>query len=58
MDKNLTIGLGSFSVTLEEMVEAYGVLANQGQRVDPVFVTKIEDAHGNILEENGTLQKK
>ena len=58
MDKNLTIGLGSFSVTLEEMVEAYGVLANRGQRVDPVFVTKIEDIHGNILEESGNLIEK
>ena len=58
MDKNLTIGLGSFSVTLEEMVEAYGVLANRGQRVDPVFVTKIEDMHGNILEESGNLIEK
>ena len=58
MDKNLTIGLGSFSVTLEEMVEAYGVLANRGQRVDPVFVIKIEDVHGNILEENGNPTEK
>jgi penicillin-binding protein 1A len=57
MDKNLTIGLGSFSVTLKEMVEAYSVFANHGQRIEPVFITKIEDTYGNILEENKNIAK-
>ena len=56
MDKNLTIGLGSFSVTLEEMsLMVCWLIRVKG---DPVFVTKIKDAHGNILEKNGNPSGK
>ena len=58
MDKNLTIGLGSFSVTLEEMVQAYGVIANHGRGFEPIFVTRIEDARGEVLEDNTPAIKK
>ena len=50
--KNLTMALGTSGVTLQEMVRAYGVLANQGKRVSPFIVRKIVDRTGHIFEEN------
>ncbi|MEN6319589.1 MAG: PBP1A family penicillin-binding protein [Syntrophaceae bacterium] len=52
LSKNLTMALGSSSVTLQEMVRGYGVLANQGKRVTPFFIKKIIDRTGQIFEEN------
>jgi penicillin-binding protein 1A len=48
---NLTIALGSFSVTLQEMVSAYAVYANQGKLRRPVYLLRVEDQHGNVLEQ-------
>ncbi|HPC00167.1 MAG TPA: PBP1A family penicillin-binding protein [Syntrophales bacterium] len=52
LTKNLSLALGSSGVTLLEMVRAYGVLANQGRRVTPFFITRIVDRTGHIFEEN------
>ena len=54
MMKNLTTCLGSLSVTLQEMLSAYGVFANQGRLVKPIYVLKVEDQYGNILESSFT----
>jgi penicillin-binding protein 1A len=51
LSKNLTMALGTSSVTLQEMVRAYGVLANQGKRVIPFFIKKIVDRTGQVFEE-------
>lgn len=48
----LSLALGTSEVTLLEMVAAYGTLANQGIRADPVFINQIKDNRGLILEEN------
>ena len=50
MMENLTTCLGSFSVSLQEMVAAYGVFANQGRLVKPLYILRVEDQNGNILE--------
>jgi penicillin-binding protein 1A len=34
------------------MVRGFGVLANQGKRVEPFFIKKIVDRTGHVLEEN------
>ncbi len=49
--KNLSIALGSAEVTLLELTRGYTVFANQGRRVDPIFITKITDPRGTVLEE-------
>jgi penicillin-binding protein 1A len=49
--RNLTLALGSSGVTLLEMVRAFGVLANQGQRTTPFFIKKIVDRTGQVFEE-------
>jgi penicillin-binding protein 1A len=40
------------------MVNAYSVFANKGYLVQPVFVTKIVDRDGNVLEEAATVREK
>lgn len=48
----LAIVLGGGELKLLDMVSAYGVFATKGLQVPPVFIQKIEDAHGNTIEEN------
>ncbi len=43
--------LGPCEVSVKEMVTAYSAFANNGMRVDPLFVTSIADANGNIITE-------
>src|SRR5436309_4080324 len=50
--QNLSLALGSSEVTLLELTTAYGVFANRGIRNDPLFVLKVEDRSGNVLEKN------
>jgi len=47
----LTLVLGGGEVSPLEMASAYSVFANDGVRNPYVFILKIEDSNGNILEE-------
>ena len=49
---NLSMALGSSSVSLHELTKTYGVFANQGNVFKPIFIKKILDRDGNLLEEN------
>jgi penicillin-binding protein 1A len=51
ISRNLSIALGTSGVTLQELVRAYGVLANEGRRVQPFFIKKIVDRTGHVFEE-------
>ncbi len=55
---NLSIALGASGLSLLESVNAYSVFANQGELVEPVFITKIVDRDGIILEETQPKRKK
>ncbi|MGB0850211.1 MAG: penicillin-binding transpeptidase domain-containing protein, partial [Bacteroidia bacterium] len=46
-----SICLGTMDISVFEMVGAYGTFVNGGTFVEPIFVTRIEDKNGNILEE-------
>ncbi len=48
---NLTLALGTGSVTPLQMAQAYATLANGGWRVAPVIIEKITDAQGKLLFE-------
>ena len=48
---NLTLALGTGSVTPLQMARAYATFANGGWRVDPVLVERITDAQGRVLFE-------
>ncbi len=41
--------LGTSEITLYEMVGAYGTFANKGVFTQPIFITHIEDKHGNVI---------
>lgn len=51
MSNNLTLALGSSSVTPMELTNAYAVFASGGYRTTPYFITKVLDREGNVLEE-------
>ncbi|MCE5264799.1 MAG: PBP1A family penicillin-binding protein [Deltaproteobacteria bacterium] len=51
ISRNLSMALGTSGVTLQELVRAYGVLANGGKRVQPYFIRKIVDRTGHVFEE-------
>jgi penicillin-binding protein 1A len=46
---DLTLALGSASVTPLQMARAYAVFANGGYLVDPYFIRSIQDAQGQVI---------
>ena len=40
---------GTSDIYLEEMVAAFNTFSNKGVYIEPVFVTRIEDRHGNVI---------
>ncbi|MCF8334967.1 MAG: transglycosylase domain-containing protein [Bacteroidales bacterium] len=44
-----SIFLGTADISLYEMVGAYSTFANKGVYIEPSYVTRIEDRHGNLL---------
>lgn len=49
MDPVISICLGTPDVSVGEMVSAYTTFANKGIRVEPLYVTRIEDMYGNTI---------
>lgn len=58
LDRNLSIALGSAGISLLEIVKAYSVFDNAGYLIEPVFIIKIIDRDGNVLEEATPTHKK
>lgn len=48
---NLSLALGTGTVTPLEITRAYAVFANGGYLVDPYFIGSIVDAEGNVLHQ-------
>lgn len=51
MDPYPSLCLGSFDMSVYEMVGAYATYANKGVWTQPIFISRIEDKNGNILAE-------
>jgi penicillin-binding protein 1A len=53
-DRNLAMSLGGLTrgVTPLEIASAYGVLANQGVRMEPTAIVKVVGRNGQVLEEH------
>lgn len=49
LDPVISLCLGPSDISVSEMVVAYTAFPNKGIRVDPIFVTRIEDANGNVI---------
>lgn len=52
MPRDLTIALGSASVSPIELASCYSVFANNGMKVTPIAIKYISDSKGTILESN------
>jgi len=53
-----SLALGSAEVRLIDMVRAYGTLANQGIRLEPYAIERIEDRNGRILEVHSAVSRE
>lgn len=49
LDPVVSIALGSAEISVAEMTEAYTAYPSKGIRTEAIYVTRIEDANGNIL---------
>jgi penicillin-binding protein 1A len=49
LDPVVSLCLGPCEISVAEMVDAYTAFPNKGIRVDPIFVSRIEAADGNVL---------
>jgi penicillin-binding protein 1A len=50
LDPVPSLVLGSSDLTLYEMVGAMNTFTNKGVYIEPIFITRIEDKSGNVLE--------
>jgi len=55
---DLSLALGTSEVNLLELTSAYGVFANQGVRVPPIYILSVEDKNGKILEQSRTVAEE
>ena len=51
LGNDLSLALGTSEVNLLELTSAYGVFADQGIRVTPVYILRVEDKNGKVLEQ-------
>ncbi|MBM7623793.1 PBP1A family penicillin-binding protein [Sporohalobacter salinus] len=58
-DCTLSLALGGLTkgVTPLEITSAYGILANQGIKVEPTAILKVYDKYGNTILKNDSSQK-
>ncbi|MFV9510373.1 transglycosylase domain-containing protein [Tepidibacillus sp. LV47] len=57
LDPIPSLALGSNLVTPMEMTKAYATIANQGRKIEPTAILKIEDHEGNILYEKKEIEE-
>jgi penicillin-binding protein 1A len=50
--RDLSIALGTSGVSMLEMASGFGVFANGGEQVKPIFIKKIVTMNGEVTEEN------
>ncbi len=49
IDPVMSLALGPAEISVAEMVDAYTAFSQKGIRVDPLYVTRIDDANGNTI---------
>ncbi len=52
-----SIALGTADIKLIDMLRAYTMFPNRGLNTQPIFISRIEDKHGNVLESFTAEQK-
>lgn len=58
INRDLSISLGSSGISLLELVNIYSVFSNLGYRIEPIFITKIVDRNGKVLESSELKREK
>ncbi len=58
LDATPALPLGSSDVNLLELVNAYATVANNGQQVEPVLVSKIVGRNGKVVYEAAPLRRQ
>lgn len=53
-----SIALGSAEIPMLEMLQSYSMFPNKGYNTQPVFIARIEDKNGNLLQEFTTETKQ
>ena len=53
VEDDLSIALGTSNLTLLDLVKGFSAFANGGIRLKPMMLRRIEDDHGNVMEEHG-----
>jgi penicillin-binding protein 1A len=52
IENDLSIALGTSNLSLLDLVKGFAVFANGGYRVQPLFIRRIVDEKGDVLENN------
>ncbi|MFN3603777.1 MAG: transglycosylase domain-containing protein [Leptonema sp. (in: bacteria)] len=55
--KNLTLALGTIELTPMELTTLYAAIVNQGYKITPVLILKVENSEGIVYYEDTTVQK-
>lgn len=53
-----SIALGACEISLYEMLQAYSMFPGRGFNVKPMYITRIEDKNGNVLETRTSERKE
>jgi penicillin-binding protein 1A len=53
-----SIALGSAEIPMLEMLQSYTMFPNKGYNTEPIFIARIEDKNGNLLQEFTTDTKQ
>lgn len=53
-----SLALGVTDISLYEMLQAYSMFPAQGINTKPIFITRVEDKNGNILQSFVPIQKE
>jgi penicillin-binding protein 1A len=53
---NLSMSLGTSSLTPMSVARGYAAFANGGYRIDPWFIARVEDRHGTVVMETHPLR--
>lgn len=53
-----SIALGASEISLYEMMQAYSMFPGRGFNVKPMYITRIEDKNGNVLQTNIPQRKE
>lgn len=53
-----SLALGSQELSMMDMITGYTTLANEGYKIEPYFIEKVEDMYGNVLYEYKDTKEK